>query len=124
MLCSQLSSLLLVVCAFATLGSAEYKAASPPDTITLGWPSSDLTVGVPITVGFEGGGEAVSANFYGFAWNTSVSLQFPNGTKWTLLYAPSGNQCSGSGGTWVGSSADAKTIGSSATSNPTTDTGL
>ncbi|KIP09299.1 hypothetical protein PHLGIDRAFT_18683 [Phlebiopsis gigantea 11061_1 CR5-6] len=45
-------------------------------------------------MGFDGGGEEVAGDYYGFAWSTSLSLVLPNGTNVPMFYT--GNVLPGS----------------------------
>ncbi|KIP03872.1 hypothetical protein PHLGIDRAFT_31615 [Phlebiopsis gigantea 11061_1 CR5-6] len=60
--------------------AASYHKASPPNLLVLGYPSGNVVVNHTLNAGFDGGGAEVAGDYYGFAWNTSISLVLPNGT--------------------------------------------
>ena len=80
--------------------AASYHSASPPNFIVLSYPSGNLTANQTIAAGFGDAGQELMGDYYGFAWNTSLSLILPDGTPDPLLYASNAVEhfnCSGHG---------------------------
>ena len=90
--------------------AASYHKASPPNSIVLGYPGGNVAANQILNAGFDGGGAEVAGDYYGFAWNTSISLVLPNGTHLggiSVSNAPQdSNTCNGPGST-SGPSTDA-----------------
>ena len=75
-----LFSLVLLTTLAPYCHAAGYHKASPPNLVVLGYPDSNLTTNQTLVMGFDGGGEEVAGDYYGFSWSTSLSYILPNGT--------------------------------------------
>ena len=80
-----LLSAFLLACAASTGYASGYHKASPPDVIELGYPANDVSAGQIVDIGADGAGLEVPGDYYGFIFNTSVAVAFPNGTKTDLV---------------------------------------
>lgn len=83
-----------VVCAIA---SAVFCAAAPsalsaPSTVVVAFPQNNVDLGSPVDVGFNR--PPIPTNSFGFWYNTSVSLRFPNGTVQLFIWTWS-SDCDG-----------------------------
>ena len=73
-------SLVSVLCAiaYATCGTGAPSTLSVPDTLVIGYPQNNVSLGEQIDLGFDD--PPLPANYFGFWHNISASLRFPNGT--------------------------------------------
>ena len=82
-------SKLFIVSLLCALASASFVAGTPtklsaPDTVVVALPPNNISLGVSIELGFDD--PPLSKDYFGLWHNTSVSIQFPNGTIQPCLW--------------------------------------
>lgn len=98
---------------------ASYSTSSPPNSIIIAYPSSNVSVGQRITLGWGGGVADISHNYLGLSWNVSVAIRWPNGTQ--NSYSTTSGPCAAGP---LANPPSTSPLVSVWTGNPTTETGL
>lgn len=99
MLSRLLSAVLLLGPTFVS-ASAIPRASSVPSTVTLILPDGDVPLGSQVTAGLAGGALGIPFKFFGFTYNETIALLFPNGTEFTGIGVTNdfpGAMCNGEG---------------------------
>lgn len=125
------STFLLAFAVSDCQASSNYHTASPPNTIVLGYPASNVPVGQLLNIGADGAGLEVAGDYYGFTFNTSISVLFPNGTNVPAVSVSNDvssslglGQCQGPHSTTGPSTDPSEPLGFGARFNATPDAGV